>query len=367
MTAAATLTDVLGGNAPWMIGNLLLAWAGVWFAWQLIGSRVRARRVSWVLAGAVFAGVLARADARPDGWIDPRALLGALVVTGLTLVVMWRARSRDRWAMGLVLAGAITFAPNAPYVLTDGMHYVQDLRRVQLGLADGAILAIAYGWFLAIGLAAWIILVDIARAWIPARQHAAALAGASVLAALAIYVGRIERIHSWHLLTRPREAFHAFAVIVTDLGPALFVVVWTSVVAVVSVVGTWSLGRARRHDPPRRPVRLVAGWAWFLAGALLAGLPLVGLLDPEFGLDTARAARGDEAMALVAGVSLAAYGLRLLDVLRTGRAAQTLVAAVPIVLIGWLLVSGSTLGWWAQYRGLCEYGPGTFVHRETCR
>jgi hypothetical protein len=42
------------------------------------------------------------------------------------------------------------------------------------------------------------------------------------------------------------------------------------------------------------------------------------------------------------------------------------VAAAALLVLGRLLILGSTLGSWAQYRSLCHYGPDKWLHRERC-
>lgn len=109
------------------------------------------------------------------------------------------------WWIGLVVF--IAFLPNAPYVLTDIIHLVNDIRGGQSAWAVGLILVPQYSLFIGLGIVAYTLsLVNLGRylsregnsCWVwPAELT---LHG---LSAIGIYLGRFLRFNSWDLVTKP--------------------------------------------------------------------------------------------------------------------------------------------------------------------
>ncbi|MEM6251830.1 MAG: DUF1361 domain-containing protein [Cyanobacteria bacterium P01_D01_bin.156] len=109
------------------------------------------------------------------------------------------------WWIGLSIF--IAFLPNAPYVLTDIIHLVNDIRNGSSVWAVALILVPQYVLFIGFGAVAYTIsLVNLGRylgregksRWIIPTEltiHA--------LTALGIYLGRFLRFNSWDLVTRP--------------------------------------------------------------------------------------------------------------------------------------------------------------------
>ncbi|MEO0455643.1 MAG: DUF1361 domain-containing protein [Cyanobacteria bacterium P01_A01_bin.114] len=132
----------------------------------------------------------------------------ALIPFALSL---WLFRGRGAhvrrlpWWLGFLTF--VAFLPNAPYVLTDIIHLVKDIRGGQSIWAISVILVPQYFLFMLIGFEAYVAsLVSLARylsregkqAWIPFAELT--LHG---LTAIGIYLGRFLRFNSWDILTRP--------------------------------------------------------------------------------------------------------------------------------------------------------------------
>jgi uncharacterized membrane protein len=127
------------------------------------------------------------------------------------ILSLWLFRSRgahDRhlpWWIGFVIF--MLFLPNAPYVLTDIIHLIHDIRNDHSIWAITLILVPQYLFFMGIGCAAYVVsLVNLGRylrregkpSWvIPAELTTHALC------ALGIYLGRFLRFNSWDILTQP--------------------------------------------------------------------------------------------------------------------------------------------------------------------
>lgn len=105
----------------------------------------------------------------------------------------------------LFLGGALwlLFFPNAPYMLTDLVHYDRDLGNAAW-LDMMALLAAA--WAALIGGMTTLRLMQnrVAGSFTPGVGHAFVLT-VLFLSSIGIYMGRFLRFHSWHALLKPRE------------------------------------------------------------------------------------------------------------------------------------------------------------------
>jgi len=111
------------------------------------------------------------------------------------------AAAARRWGAGWTVAlGAtwLVFFPNALYIMTDFVHLDGDSHWYDLGL----IAAFAWtGWFL--GLASMLILQRAVRRAAGTVAGWAFVLATGGLGAFGVYVGRMLRWNSWHVLTRP--------------------------------------------------------------------------------------------------------------------------------------------------------------------
>jgi uncharacterized membrane protein len=134
-------------------------------------------------------------------------LVLAAVPLALSLGLFRRGvRRRAVWWAGLALW--VAFLPNAPYVITDVVHLFDDIRGTQSDLVIlGGHLPL-YLTFFAIGFGSYVAALELARRWVKAEAPGLrwvlvelALHG---LCATGIYLGRVVRLNSWEILTRPR-------------------------------------------------------------------------------------------------------------------------------------------------------------------
>ncbi|NTX02547.1 DUF1361 domain-containing protein [Myxococcus sp. CA040A] len=119
-------------------------------------------------------------------------------------VLMVRGHGRG-WVLAPLAAGWLALFPNAPYLLTDFIHLHQ--RPVVPLWFDAALLALfaATGWMLGL------LSLEIWKQWLEERWGrfgAWAFVGVtSLLCGYGIYLGRVERWNSWHVLTDPGSLF----------------------------------------------------------------------------------------------------------------------------------------------------------------
>ncbi|MCB0878467.1 MAG: DUF1361 domain-containing protein [Thermoleophilia bacterium] len=185
-------------NLSWMTGNLFLAWAPVLFAMHLDPNDARRRLAARVLVPAAPLLLAVRLGVRGDLLDAPVRAVVAVVLVGLAAWGWSRAaRAGSRIARVVGIVGVVAFAPNAPYVLTDLFHFIQDVRLGDATLGAAITFSVQYAVFLTLGVAAWIMLVLLGRAWLQRhdREHwyLRALVPVCGVFAFGIYLGRIER------------------------------------------------------------------------------------------------------------------------------------------------------------------------------
>jgi uncharacterized membrane protein len=124
----------------------------------------------------------------------------------LLAAVLFRAGRRPTLAWWLGLVGFLVLLPNAPYVLTDVVHFVPDVRgadRLSVALAFMA----QYGLFFLVGVECYVTSVVLLTRWLEGRGRAWAVAPAElavhVVCAAGVYLGRVERLNSWDIVVRP--------------------------------------------------------------------------------------------------------------------------------------------------------------------
>ncbi len=131
-------------------------------------------------------------------------LMLAWVPLAFALALEWRRRRGRAGVTSLILgAGWLLFLPNAPYLVTDIVHLghknpVLGIRLDLTALLVAAAAGVLIG-FLSLALVQRSIgeRLGSALAW-------ALVVVAQVLTSFGIYLGRILRLNSWDLLTRPR-------------------------------------------------------------------------------------------------------------------------------------------------------------------
>jgi uncharacterized membrane protein len=149
------------------------------------------------------------------------------------LLVGYLTFRRDRrptaaWWCGLGVF--LLFLPNAAYVLTDAIHLVRDVRREDSELALFAVYLPGYAVFFLTGLTFYVLALrrleeNVRSVW-PALPWWTVWAALQGCVAVGVYLGRVTRLHSWYVVTRPRMVADAVASI-TDPG-SLFLIVFTA-------------------------------------------------------------------------------------------------------------------------------------------
>ena len=146
---------------------------------------------------------------RPDfhmGW----DLFLALFPLVLALFLFQEVRKIQAWIWWPLWACFVAFLPNAPYVLTDVIHFVEKIRVTPpLPLWATSLLLLEFLLYFSIGLQSFTFSLMLwgsflkrnGASWLIVPLELLML----VLSAFGMYLGRIDRLNSWNLLTRPGE------------------------------------------------------------------------------------------------------------------------------------------------------------------
>ncbi len=142
---------------------------------------------------------------RNVGWMSWNLFLAFIPLAVSVWIFRIKRRRSLVWWLGFLVF--FSFLPNAPYLLTDIIHLIHDIRRVEsvwmitlvlipvylvvifAGLEAYVISLINWGYYLhRIGKSQWIL-------WVELISHA--------LCAVGIYWGRFLRFNSWDFITQP--------------------------------------------------------------------------------------------------------------------------------------------------------------------
>jgi uncharacterized membrane protein len=163
-------------------------------------------------------------------WNLTLALVPLLLAT-----VLFRRGRRPTVAWWLGLATFLILLPNAPYVLTDVVHFVPDVQgadRLSVALAFVA----QYGLFFLVGAESYVASVVLLTRWLEARGRSRATVpaelGIHALCAAGVYLGRVVRLNSWDIVLRPARFFDSLADLATPRAIALTALTFAVISAV---------------------------------------------------------------------------------------------------------------------------------------
>lgn len=200
----------------WMSWNLFLALVplalSMWLFWQ-----PRSRLLVWgtlVLLGATFwpsAPGVVRRLMQIGGDLGVIYWVVALLLTLVLMTVDARIRSHNLIRSPLWWLGFLTFVfflPNAPYVLTDVIHLVSDIRNGSQGKWLITVVYIPkYFLFVFLGFQAYVLSLIHLGKYMQKQGWGKFIWMAElilhILTAIGIYLGRFQRFNSWDIITNP--------------------------------------------------------------------------------------------------------------------------------------------------------------------
>ncbi len=142
------------------------------------------------------------------GWVMWNLALAVLPLV-LALVLFSPGRvPTPRWWVGA--AAFVVLLPNAPYVLTDVIHFGDSVRKSGSDLHVALVLIPGYAAFFVAGFASYVACVVRLERWLRAGGWTLPrLLGADItlhaLCAVGIFLGRVYRFNSWDVVVRPDE------------------------------------------------------------------------------------------------------------------------------------------------------------------
>jgi uncharacterized membrane protein len=111
------------------------------------------------------------------------------------------------WWLGLFLF--VAFLPNAPYILTDIIHFYNAIGTIKSVWVNTLVVTPVYIFFIGTGWLSYVFsLIHVGRylrAHRLSQYETAAELSLHILCAIGIYMGRFLRLNSWHIITRPDE------------------------------------------------------------------------------------------------------------------------------------------------------------------
>lgn len=236
--------EAMRHNVRWMSWNLFLALVPLALSFWLF----RKPRSRWLLWGT---GILLGATFLPS----TRSVLGylkhivqdvgktyVLGAIGITLALMaldlWVSRQRGvrslRWWGGFFWF--IAFLPNAPYVLTDIIHLIEQIKEGNSVWTVTLALIPQYLAFMLVGFGAYVLSVMNLGYYLKQQGWSKFILATEMiihaLSAIGIYLGRFIRFNTWDILTNPDALVNSVMNDLIGKRPVLVMVVTFVVIAV---------------------------------------------------------------------------------------------------------------------------------------
>lgn len=155
-------------------------------------------------------------------------------------ILLFRERGRGVfWWFGVVVF--LAFLPNAPYALTDIIHFIAKIQ-VQPPLPTWAIilLSIEFGLYFLVCFQAYVLSLLNLNNYLQSRAAKSWLVPLelllNVLCAIGIYLGRFQRLNSWNIVTEPKRLFLQLVDDFTNRLPLLVIAIIFVVITVLYYV-----------------------------------------------------------------------------------------------------------------------------------
>jgi uncharacterized membrane protein len=222
----ATLTQVLSADIGRIAWNTFLALVPLTLSFFLF-SKPRSRLFCWstyVLLGLSF--IVGIKKYNNGDFLEAfkriaislwgvRLFFIAISICLIMILIAIDLRSRPEenrkrsifWWMGLLLFIAIL--PNAPYILTDIIHFYDAVRAINSAWTITLVIVPTYILFIGIGWFAYVFSLVNIRQYMGRNQLGAYITitefSLHLLCAIGIYIGRFIRFNSWSLVTEPKQ------------------------------------------------------------------------------------------------------------------------------------------------------------------
>ncbi|MFP4219767.1 MAG: DUF1361 domain-containing protein [Phormidium sp.] len=210
------ILQILNRNSAWMQWNLFLALIPLLLSFYLFNPTASStlRWGTGFLTGMLgilsFSSITSISLALLRQGSILYLLFAGLLVSGIAgmdaLCFPGRSRSTLWWFGGIVF---ILFLPNAPYLLTDIIHLIEDIRQTRSIWVLTLFAIPLYLIVLSLGFVAYTLSLVNLRNYLKSQHlsHWVIPGESSIhfLSAIGICLGRFERFNSWDLLTNPAQ------------------------------------------------------------------------------------------------------------------------------------------------------------------
>ena len=237
--------EAMGHNVRWMSWNLFLSLVPLGLSFWLF----RKPRSRWLLWGTAF---LLGATFLPSTRhvlnylkhivqdVGKTYLLGAIAITlALMALDIWVLRQRGvrslRWWGGFFWF--IAFLPNAPYVLTDIIHLIEQIKEGNSVWTVTLALIPQYLVFMLVGFGAYVLSVMNLGYYLKQQGWSKFILATEItihaLSAIGIYLGRFIRFNTWDIVTNPDALVNTVMNDLIGKRPVLVMAVTFVVIAVL--------------------------------------------------------------------------------------------------------------------------------------
>ncbi len=246
--------------ADFMVWNSFLAFVPLVLALALYARRPQTALVLGVLCGAclvfkapsVIRGLRVLAANIPTEFV-----LGMVGVFGVLLaVVLFKPQWRSTVLYTVGTLVFMVFLPNAPYVLTDVLHFVETAR-VQPSMTVMLLSVVPmYTAYVVCGWSAYVLALTLMSAdlqrFVPRVSRRTIQGLVHALCAIGVYLGRFDRWNSWDLLSQPGMVLQSLFTALTT--PRSFSIIFLSFIIVAALFEVWqlvlrALSREVQHYP----------------------------------------------------------------------------------------------------------------------
>lgn len=175
-------------------------------------------------------------------------LIFIAISIGLIIILSSLSRSKlpilpDRnrsifWWMGLFLF--IVILPNAPYILTDVIHFYDAVRTIDSAWVVTLVILPIYILFIGIGWFSYVFsLINVGKYLIEYqldRYTDITELGLHLLCAVGIYIGRFLRFNSWSLVTQPKQFLSVLPGELIGKFPLVVIILTFSIIAILYAI-----------------------------------------------------------------------------------------------------------------------------------
>ena len=147
----------------------------------------------------------------------------------------------------------ISFLPNAPYILTDIVHFYDAVRSIQSVWGITLVIVPIYIIFIGIGWFAYVFSLLNVRKYLVRNQLDRYISTAELslhlLSAIGIYIGRFIRFNSWSLITAPREFIRVLPEELIGKFPIVVILITFLIIMVLYSISKFTIERPAINQP----------------------------------------------------------------------------------------------------------------------